>query len=81
VTIDPALVTRKLLLIASDLDALRPVVSKGLEAYLANRVEQAFVERYLERMIGRMIDVNFHLITGAGQAPPSDYFGVVRPAR
>jgi uncharacterized protein YutE (UPF0331/DUF86 family) len=74
VTVDPALVTRKLLLIASDHDALRPVVAKGLEAYLANRVEQAFVERYLERIVGRMIDVNYHLITGTGQAPPSDYF-------
>jgi uncharacterized protein YutE (UPF0331/DUF86 family) len=74
VTIDPTLVTRKLVLIASDLDALRPVASRGLDAYLGNRVEQAFVERYLERIIGRMIDVNFHLITGSGHPPPSDYF-------
>ena len=31
-------------------------------------------ERYLERMIGRMIDVNYHLITDAGHAPPRDYY-------
>ena len=37
------------------------------------RAHQAVVERYLERTIGRMIDVNFHLITGAGHAPPTDY--------
>ena len=72
-TVNPALVTRKLLLIAADLDALRPVAEQGLDAYLASRVEQAFVERYLERSIGRMIDVNYHLITGAAQLPPPDY--------
>lgn len=26
-----------------------------------------------ERAIGRMIDVNYHLLTASGQAPPSDY--------
>ena len=30
-------------------------------------------ERYLERAIGRMIDINFHLITGLDHAPPKDY--------
>jgi uncharacterized protein YutE (UPF0331/DUF86 family) len=25
-------------------------------------------------MIGRMIDINYHLITEAGQAPPRDYY-------
>ena len=73
-TVDPALVTRKLLLIAADLDALRPVADREQDAYLGNLVEQAFVERYLERLIGRMIDVNYHVITGAGQPPPSDYY-------
>jgi uncharacterized protein YutE (UPF0331/DUF86 family) len=73
-TVDPALVTRKLLLVAADLDPLRPVAERGLEAYLAHPIEQAFVERYLERMIGRMIDVNYHVITGVGQPPPADYY-------
>jgi uncharacterized protein YutE (UPF0331/DUF86 family) len=74
VTIDPALVTRKLLLIAADLEALKPVAARGVDAYLANHVEQAFVERYLERTIGRMIDVNYHLLTAAGHPPPPDYY-------
>ena len=72
-TVDPELVTRKLLLVAADLAELRPVAERGRDAYLGTRVEQAFVERYLERMIGRLIDVNYHVITGAGHAPPSDY--------
>ena len=31
-------------------------------------------ERLLERMIGRMIDINFHLIVETGHPPPSDYY-------
>lgn len=73
-TVDPALVTRKLLLIASDLEALRQVAADGLDTYRADHIRQGFTERYLERLIGRMIDVNYHLITGTGQPPPPDYF-------
>src|SRR5450756_654424 len=31
-------------------------------------------ERYIERAVGRMIDVNYHLLTEFGQAPPPDYY-------
>lgn len=72
-TVDRALVTRKLLLIASDLEALRPVAADGRDTYRADPIRQGLTERYLERLIGRMIDVNYHLITGSGQPPP-DYF-------
>jgi uncharacterized protein YutE (UPF0331/DUF86 family) len=71
--IDRDLVTRKMLLITSDLEALKPVAGTGLEAYLQNLLHQAMVERYLERAIGRMIDINYHVITELGHPPPSDY--------
>ena len=74
-TVDPELVTRKLLLIARDLDELAAIRDRGQDSYLASRVDQAVAERHLERMIGRMIDVNYHLLTESGQAPPNDYFG------
>jgi uncharacterized protein YutE (UPF0331/DUF86 family) len=73
--IDQDIVTRKLLLIMRDLDALRAIAGGDRAAYLANRIEQAASERYVERLIGRMIDINYHLLTESGQAPPSDYFG------
>ena len=73
-TVDPELVTRKLLLIARDLDELAAIRDRGQDAYLASRVDQAVAERHLERMIGRMIDVNYHLLTGSGQAPPAGSF-------
>ena len=72
-TVDRELVTRKLLLISHDLDTLAPFATKPLAPFLESRVDQAAVERLLERMIGRMIDVNYHLLTEGGQPPPSDY--------
>jgi uncharacterized protein YutE (UPF0331/DUF86 family) len=73
VTVDLTLVTRKLLLIAADLDPLRTIHAKGRDRFLAGRFDQAVVERLLERTITRMIDVNYHLITASGHPPPPDY--------
>ena len=87
--IDPELVTRKMVLITADLRALEPLARHPLEDYIASPTDEVLVERYLERIIGRMIDINYHLITEAGQPPPRDYFdsftqlariGVVPPA-
>lgn len=72
-TIDPQLVTRKLLLIAADIAALESIRDRGADAYAQNWIDQAVVERYLERVIGRMIDVNYHLLTANGHPPPADY--------
>jgi uncharacterized protein YutE (UPF0331/DUF86 family) len=72
-SVDPDLVTRKQLLIARDLDMLSAIEARGADAYQVNAIDQAVTERHLERMIGRMIDVNYHLLTESGHAPPSDY--------
>lgn len=72
-TVDRDLVTRKLLLIASDIEPLGAVAEHGQPAYEASMVDQAVVERRLERAIGRMIDVNYHVLTASGQPPPPDY--------
>jgi uncharacterized protein YutE (UPF0331/DUF86 family) len=72
-TIDRDLVTRKLLLITEDLDELRRIAAADVDAYIQSRVDQAVAERFLERMIGRMIDINYHVITEAGHPPPADY--------
>ena len=61
-------------LIVDDLRAATPIAQKALDAYLTSPTDEVVAERYLERMIGRMIDVNYHLITDAGHAPPHDYF-------
>ena len=72
--IDPDLVTRKLALITGDLTELRAVAAKSFDEYVASPRDELVVERLLERMIGRMIDVNYHLIVETGHPPPSDYY-------
>ena len=72
--IDRELVTRKMVLIAEDLRRLETLAAKEREEYLASEIDETLAERYLERMIGRMIDVNYHLLTESGEAPPRDYF-------
>jgi hypothetical protein len=57
-------------LILDDLRAATPIAAKAIDEYLAVPLDEIVSERYLERMIGRMIDVNYHLITDAGHAPP-----------
>lgn len=73
-TVDVALVTRKLVLLVKDLDALAALAAKPRAAFLESALERAAAERVLERMIGRMIDVNYHLITESGHPPPPDYY-------
>jgi len=77
--IDNTLVTRKITLILKDLSALTDLSRQSREAYLANPINEVLAERYLERMIGRMIDINYHLITESGQPPPKDYHESFRP--
>lgn len=70
---DAELVTRKLLLIAADLAHLRTIHVRGEAAYLASRTDQAVCERLVERIVTRMIDINYHVLTTSGNPPPADY--------
>jgi uncharacterized protein YutE (UPF0331/DUF86 family) len=71
--IDPVLIRRKMSLILQDLPRLTALSRLSLNDYLEDSANEALAERYLERTIGRMIDINFHLITELGHAPPKDY--------
>ena len=72
--IDAALVDRKALLITRDLADLAPLAGKPLADYLASPIDELVAERLLERIIGRMIDINYHLLTETGHPPPADYY-------
>lgn len=72
--IDNDLVTRKMVLIAQDLRELEHIGRGGLDTFLGDRHAVVLAERYLERAIGRMIDINFHVLIESGQPPPSDYY-------
>ena len=72
--IDRELVARKILLVNEDLRGLEPLAAKPLAEYLASPIDELVAERYLERIIGRMIDLNYHVLTAAGHPPPKDYY-------
>jgi uncharacterized protein YutE (UPF0331/DUF86 family) len=72
--IDLDLVNRKLVLILGDLQRLAPLAEKEREDFLSAYENELIAERLLERIIGRLIDVNYHLITESGAPPPSDYY-------
>jgi uncharacterized protein YutE (UPF0331/DUF86 family) len=71
--VDRDLVTRKIAMIVDDLRAVTPIAQKPLDDDRASATDEIVSERCLERMIGRMIDITYHLITEAGHAPPRDY--------
>ena len=72
--IDRELVTRKMVLITEDLRQLESLAGKPVSEYVASPTDEVLAERYLERVIGRMIDINYHVLTEAGEAPPKDYY-------
>lgn len=71
--IDRQLITRKMSLILEDMAAMTRLAHLSRERYVEDPTNEVLAERYLERAIGRMIDINFHLLTESGQAPPKDY--------
>jgi uncharacterized protein YutE (UPF0331/DUF86 family) len=71
---DRDLITRKIALILDDFRGAAAIAEKPLSEYLTSKTDELVTERYLERMIGRMIDINYHLITDGGHAPPHDYY-------
>ena len=71
--IDRQLITRKMSRILDDVAAMTRLSQLSRAQYLENSINEVLAERYLERAIGRMIDINFHLITEPGHAPPKDY--------
>jgi hypothetical protein len=54
---DRELVTRKMVLITEDLRAVESLARKPVSEYVASPTDEVLAERYLERMIGRMIDI------------------------
>lgn len=71
--VDPELVTRKIALILGDLRDLGPLAKLSADQFLADQLRQLSAERLLERMIGRMIDINYHIITERDGVPPKDF--------
>ena len=72
-SVDRLLVERKIALILDDLDEVRKLASLSVGDFLAEATNEVLAERYLERIAGRLIDINFHLSAELLSVTPHDY--------
>ncbi|KKP78197.1 MAG: hypothetical protein A2271_04315 [Candidatus Moranbacteria bacterium RIFOXYA12_FULL_35_19] len=73
-SIDKSIIIRKITLINKDLKSLKKLSQLSLKTYLSKSEYEAMTERYLERIIGRMIDINYHILLEAEKENPIDYY-------
>lgn len=72
--IDKKLIHRKISLIAKDVQRLKSISLLSEREYFKKFEHEVLAERFLERIITRMVDINYHLIVENGNPPPKDYF-------
>lgn len=72
--IDKELIRRKIRLIAKDLKELKPITNLSEKEYFKDSIHEVLAERFLERIITRMIDINYHIIVESDEPPPKDYY-------
>lgn len=72
--IDREVLVRKSSLIVEDLVRLRPLAGLPVEEYLTRVDAQLATERLMERMIGRMLDINYHIAIEQVGVAPRDFF-------
>lgn len=66
-------INRKFDLIIEDLQNLKRFVNIDIKEYLEKPENEVLAERYLERIINRLIDVNYHLVKEVGGYVPTGY--------
>jgi uncharacterized protein YutE (UPF0331/DUF86 family) len=72
--VDKELVSRKITLINEDLKNLKVISSMSLKTYLSKTDYEILAERYLERIIGRMININYHILSENHNEIPVDFY-------
>ena len=68
------LVERKISLILQDLEQLQELAKLDLSQFLSDFRNEILAERFLERIIGRVIDINFHIVAEQLLSAPTDYY-------
>ncbi|MEK7119688.1 MAG: HepT-like ribonuclease domain-containing protein [Patescibacteria group bacterium] len=72
--IDAQLIARKGKLIEEDLQKLSFYASLTEKEYRSKEEAQLAAERLLERIVGRLIDINYHILKETYQTMPLDYY-------
>jgi len=72
--LDKKLIHRKITLIDRDMKSLKQISLIPLNKFLHDHIFEAVAERNLERVAGRMIDINYHILAQAENESPVDYY-------
>jgi len=72
--IDIELITRKIKFINEDLKNLSLFKNCSLSDYLKDDLKKAAIERILEKIINRIIDINYHILKEEYETMPEDYY-------
>ena len=72
--VDKELILRKIKLLEEDLAQLKNYKDLNIEEYLNNKEVQLVVERLLEKVTGRLIDINYHILREEYEIMPEDYY-------
>ena len=70
---DTQLIIRKINLIRNDFPRLEDIAKLNFDQYLADIDSQLISERLLERIITRLIDINYHILKTKFNLLPTDY--------
>ena len=73
-SIDKKLINRKISLIKEDLKKLSFLGKISFKTFLSKSEYEVLAERYLERVIGRIIDINYHILAEKENHIPVDYY-------
>lgn len=72
--VDEKIIMRKITFINRDLKLIAVLNRLSLPEYLKKPEYEALAERYLERIIGRMIDINYHILAKSEKHSPLDMY-------
>ena len=72
--VDKRLIRRKIALVLEDMKGIERLAQVDRSEFLDDTVHQLVAERLLERVIGRMIDINYHIVTERDGVPPRDFY-------
>jgi len=72
--LDEQLLQRKIKLIEDDFVLLTPYKTMQKSAYAMDEKAQLVVERLMERIIGRLIDINYHVLKEQFGITPTNYY-------
>lgn len=71
--VDKQIIVRKSKMILDDLELLGKYAKMTKDEYLESYEKQLVVERLLERILTRVIDINYHILSNKHKIVPSDY--------